>query len=106
LNVQRLRSLREKKKITQSEAARRLNIVRTTYSNYEAGNREPDNDTLQMLANFYEVSTDYLLGVDTKEETQLDKDKKLALELIMSINDPDKKKAAVEYLRFLAGEKK
>jgi transcriptional regulator with XRE-family HTH domain len=106
LDVQRLRSLREKKGISQSEAARRLNIVRSTYSNYEAGNREPDNDTLQMLANFYEVSNDYLLGVDAKGETQLDKDKKLALDLIMSITDPDKKKAAMEYLKYLAGEKR
>lgn len=40
-----------------------------------------------------------------REETQLDKDKKYALELIMGIKDPDKKKAAIEYLKFLAGEK-
>ncbi len=58
----RLRSLREKKGISQTEAAKRLGMARTTYSNYEAGNREPDNESLKKLAEFYEVSADYLLG--------------------------------------------
>lgn len=60
----RLRSLREKKGLSQTEAAKRLGMVRTTYSNYEAGNREPDNESLKKLAEFYEVSVDYLLGIE------------------------------------------
>jgi transcriptional regulator with XRE-family HTH domain len=48
--------------ISQTEAAKRLGIVRTTYSNYEAGNREPDVDTIKKMAEFFEVSVDYLLG--------------------------------------------
>ena len=62
MNIHRLRSLRERKKISQGEAAKRMGIVRTTYSNYEAGNREPDNYTLKVLSDFYGVTTDYLLG--------------------------------------------
>ena len=42
-----------------------MGIVRTTYSNYESGNRQPDNETLKKLADFYEVTVDYLLGKDT-----------------------------------------
>lgn len=57
-----LRSLRERKGLTQGEAAKKMGIVRTTYSNYEAGNREPDNDTLKKFSEFFEVSIDYLLG--------------------------------------------
>lgn len=58
----RLRSLRKIKGLSQTEAAKKLGFARTTYSNYEAGNREPDNETLQKIADFFEVSTDYLLG--------------------------------------------
>lgn len=61
---ERLRALREKRGLSQAEASRRLGIVRTTYSNYEAGNRQPDNETLKKIAEFFEVSVDYLLGLD------------------------------------------
>lgn len=64
----RLRALRERKGLTQGGAAKKMGIVRTTYSNYEAGNREPDNDTLRKFAEFYEVSTDYLLGNNTTND--------------------------------------
>jgi transcriptional regulator with XRE-family HTH domain len=60
--ISKIRQLREKMGISQTEAAKRLGIVRTTYSNYEAGNREPDVDTIKKMAEFFEVSVDYLLG--------------------------------------------
>lgn len=62
MRTDRLRSLRKKRGLSQVEAAKRMGIARTTYSNYEAGNREPDIDTLIEMANFYEVSVDYLVG--------------------------------------------
>jgi transcriptional regulator with XRE-family HTH domain len=67
VKVERIRALREKRGISQSRAAKDMKIVRTTYSNYEAGNREPDLDTLKKIADYYEVSTDYLLDRDTIE---------------------------------------
>lgn len=62
MNKNRLRSLREKKRLTQEEAAKRIGIARPTYANYEAGNREPDIETLIKIAEFYKVSLDYLVG--------------------------------------------
>lgn len=58
----RLKSLRTHRNITQSDLAKRIGVARTTYAMYEQGQREPDYDTLQKIADFYEVSTDYLLG--------------------------------------------
>lgn len=58
----RLHELREKRGFTQKELSKRLGLARTTYSGYESGKREPDNETLQKLADFYETSVDYLLG--------------------------------------------
>lgn len=49
-------------KITQDELAGQLNIPRGTYAHYEIGKREPDNSMLLKIAEFFNVSTDYLLG--------------------------------------------
>ena len=62
MRTDRLRGLREQRGLSQGEAAKRIGIARTTYSNYEAGNREPDIDTLIRMADFYDVSIDYLVG--------------------------------------------
>lgn len=69
MKIGRLRSLREKMGISQTELAKRVGIVRPTYSNYEAGNREPDYETLKRLADFFSVSIDYLLENDVDAST-------------------------------------
>lgn len=58
----RLKTLREKKGLSQSEVAKRMGIARTTYSGYELGTREPDQNTLKKLAKFFDVSVDFLVG--------------------------------------------
>ncbi|WP_142247960.1 helix-turn-helix domain-containing protein [Alkalihalobacterium alkalinitrilicum] len=62
----RLAKLRTDKKLTQSDFASKLGIPRSTYSNYENGKRQPDFETLQKIADFFEVTTDYLLGRSDK----------------------------------------
>jgi len=57
-----LRKLRLSKKLNQSDLAKLLNIDRTTYGKYETGDSSPDYGKLLKMANFFEVSTDYLLG--------------------------------------------
>lgn len=59
---ERLSSLRAGTKMTQSEMAKKLGIARTTYAGYENGSRRPDPETLQKLADIFEVSLDFLLG--------------------------------------------
>jgi len=58
----RLKTLREKRGLSQTEVAKRMGIARTTYSGYELGTREPDQNTLMKLARFFDVSVDYLIG--------------------------------------------
>lgn len=57
-----LRELREQRNMTQKEVAEALGIERNSYGNYELGNRTPDKTMLIKLANFFDVSADYLLG--------------------------------------------
>ncbi|MFX4261030.1 helix-turn-helix domain-containing protein [Pelotomaculum propionicicum] len=58
----RLISLRKSKKLTQIKLAKILKISRGALSMYEIGQREPDYATLQRIADYFNVSTDYLLG--------------------------------------------
>lgn len=57
-----LKKLRTDRDLTQQELADSLNINRVTYTQYENNKREPDNDTLCLLADFFKVTTDELLG--------------------------------------------
>lgn len=66
----RIRRLRKDKGLTQEEAANRLRMIRSTYSNYENGNREPDFDTAKRIAEFYGVTVDYLLGAFTDDQAK------------------------------------
>lgn len=56
-----LARLRKEKGILQKELATYLNVTVATISNYEKGVHSPDYDTLVKLADFFDVSTDYLL---------------------------------------------
>ncbi len=58
----RLRDLREDKDMKQKEVAAILGIDQRVYSNYETGKREIPLHHLVALADFYHVTTDYLLG--------------------------------------------
>ncbi|MFB0637471.1 helix-turn-helix domain-containing protein [Bacillus rugosus] len=58
----RLVELRKSKKLTQQGLADKLKITRSSLSQYEIGNRQPDYETLKKIADFFEVTTDYLLG--------------------------------------------
>ena len=58
-----IRSLREDRDITQKQIAEYLHCSQQVYSNYELGQRDIPTDVLIKLANYYHVSTDYLLGL-------------------------------------------
>lgn len=58
----KLKDARLKFNIRQKDVCDALNIAQNTYSQYENNKREPDNETLSRIADFFHVSTDYLLG--------------------------------------------
>ena len=78
---ERLKILRLEAKLTQKEIAEKLNISQKGYSYWERGEREPNNDSLQKLANIFNVSTDYLLGkTDQVKKSTFDEDLEKSLE--------------------------
>lgn len=67
-----LKKVRTEKRYTQQMIADALNISKNTVASWEAGVRKPDVQTICKLADFYGVSTDYLLGridIEIKKET-------------------------------------
>ncbi|MDE6676414.1 MAG: helix-turn-helix domain-containing protein [Clostridia bacterium] len=65
--MKRLKELREEYQKTQKEIAAYLNIKQNTYSQYENGKRQVPNDILLRIADYYDVSTDYLFGRTDEE---------------------------------------
>lgn len=58
----RLKEIRKSKNISQEQAANSLGISVRAYQNYEYEQREPNIEMINKLADFYGVTTDYLLG--------------------------------------------
>jgi len=65
---ERLKALRQEKNITQRAIANHLNITDTAYGFYEQGKNYPNMDILIKLADFFEVSLDYLVGRSEKRD--------------------------------------
>lgn len=64
-----LRKLRNSLNLTQDQVSTELKMNRATYAHYETGRREPDIETLKLLAKYYNVTTDYLLETDVTDPT-------------------------------------
>lgn len=65
----RLKQLRTKHELTQKELAKKLNLQNTAISKYELNERNPDLDILNNIADFFDVSIDYLLGRTSSQES-------------------------------------
>lgn len=69
----RIKELREKKGLTQLQFATDLGMSKQSMNSYEKGKHSPDIDLLVRLANYFECSTDYLVGLNehpNREESQ------------------------------------
>ena len=64
----RIRSLREDKDLTQKQMGKILNMSQTGYNQYEIGKNDIPTKILIQLADFYNTSTDYLLGLTNEKK--------------------------------------
>lgn len=60
--MKNLRELRKNRKITMKELGSALNLAESTISLYENGQRQPDFETITKIANYFNVTIDYLMG--------------------------------------------
>lgn len=66
MRYSRLRDLREDSDLTQDQLVHALGMYKTTYTNYEQGKREIPFALVITLANYYNVSINYIAGIDKR----------------------------------------
>lgn len=92
--------LRKREKLSQHELSAKIGISRSAISMYETGKREPDFETLEIFADYFNVNMDTLLGKasDNSEkpapiaESELTDLQKQAIEFVMSLSNEQLKK--------------
>ncbi len=127
--VNRIRQLRKEKGITMKQLGNSLGISESVVSRYETGKHQPDIATQIRLSKFFGVTVGYLIGAEdapsseelAEAETEqqpaqpipaahengasVDQIRLQAMEIFDAIPE-DRKDAALDYLRFLAAQKK
>lgn len=96
-----LKELRLSKGITQVELAKQLGISRSTVGMYESGSREPDFETLELIADYFNIDTDYILG-RTNKTTYIP----IPVDTQASIHNGEKEHELLEVYRKLSDENK
>lgn len=97
----RLKALRQEKDLLQKDIANYLNISTSAYGFYEQGKRTPDTQIIKKLADFFNVSVDYLLGKtdirESAEEILSGKEPTIALHSDYEYDElPDEAKKEIE----------
>ena len=90
----RIRELREKHKWSQSELGRKINKSKSMISLYESNAKVPSGDVLVDIATLFNVSLDYLVGIDKNEMVSInhlsDRQKALIHTLLVEFHDTSK----------------
>lgn len=87
----RLKELRKNRNLTQTGLANALNLSHGAIAMYETGKRQPDNETLTRIADYFGVSVDYLLGreIPTIPDYTPSEEEKQLLTMIMSMTEEE-----------------
>lgn len=96
----RFRDLRKNAKMTQDDLAKKLNVTRSAVNGWEMGQSMPSYHYLMQLAHFYNVSTDYLLGIANDEKIDIsdlnNEDKEIIYSLVNRLKGKKDKAIRVE----------
>ena len=88
---ERIKELREKQNITQASLAKKLNITRSAVNAWEMGISIPNVEKLVELSSLFNVSVDYLLGVNSSFTINIsnlsEEEKKLVLNLVNILSE-------------------
>lgn len=106
----RIREIRKKHGITMKQLGQELGLGESTISQYETGKRQPDNETLLKISEYFDVTVGYLLGVEGGTDTATEAQESSSIDdeaamLFQSLSE-SKKEAALEYLRYLSNDSK
>lgn len=105
---ERLKALRSEANLTQKQVAEEVGISQQAYADWERGKKNPTQDKLTTLANFFKVSTDFLLGnMDNKvKEDELADVEMLFRATSLDMTDEEKAIFKQELLDFMKERQK
>ena len=107
-----LKALRDSLNMTQEEFGKSIGLAKSTYNNYETGVREPKSDFWIAIAQKYNVSIDYLMGIENPQNENkpaptngdgLAEDDKRIIELLHQLT-PENRERIVEIIKALASQ--
>lgn len=104
---ERIKELRKSKKMSQSELGKFIGVSQTTVTAWENGRAEPSSSYVAKLATFFNVSTDYLLGRNPKENDLKTADKNVRL-IAAHIDDgttPEEMNDILTYIDFIKSKR-
>ena len=101
-----LEKLIEEKKVTKNKVLADLGLNKSSMLNWKTRGNIPDGETLIKLANYFDVSVDYLLGLPTKVNgVSITPEEKEVLELIKMLTE-DEVKQARDYIGYIISRRK
>lgn len=109
---QNLKALRDSLNMTQEEFGKSIGLAKSTYNNYETGVREPKSDFWIAIAQKYNVSIDYLMGLEDPENEdqpaptngdELAEEDKRIIELLHQLT-PENRERVFEIIKALASQ--
>lgn len=102
----KLKQLRKQKKLTQEELANILDVARTTYSSYEQGRRMPDPEIQKRIAEYFNVSLDFLHG-RKESDTQIKNDKVMTIAAHIDDDTSDEEmEEIIDYITYIKNKHK
>lgn len=107
--MNRIAELRKAAKISQSALGKIVGAAQNTVCNWENGNREPDFETIQKLADYFHVSVDYLLGRDdTKNDpaTEYSDEVKKIYDILSQLTHENQEKLLELAILYVENQKK
>lgn len=87
---ERLKELRREESLTQEELSKNLKITRSRLAMYEQGQRDPDTETLELIADYFNVDMDYLMGRSSSRHSANVDYYRMDLEAIIYLNKLDR----------------
>lgn len=103
---ERLKELREERNLNQTDLAKHLNISQGTIGNWETNKRVPDVKMILKIADYFDVSVDYLLGKTNERRKTVPNEKSLSekqqeiIDIVVKLSEDDIKRV-LEYAELL-----
>lgn len=97
----RIKKLREGKNISQKELAKELGVTDAMVSMYENDKKNPSLEVITKLAAFFNVSTDYLLGAETMQDSEMPKNIRAVARDLLDLPE-ENRKLAIDMIKMMS----